>query len=248
MVVQRTLFPIGGWEPEPEPCERPGCAPYARPERTRAHLRRHGVVALGNAELLALVLLPGAPGEDAVDLAARLLVRHGGLAGLAAASEGELTAVRGMGPARAAALHAALELGRRRLLDAEAEPVCVRTPRDIGPRLMLEMGDLEQECLRVVLLNTKNVVLAMPTVYVGGVDQVAIHPRDVFREAVRRNATGVIVAHNHPSGNPTPSPEDVATTRALVRAGTVLGIVVLDHLVVARGGYVSLMERRLGFD
>ena len=246
MVVQRTLFPTGGWEPEP--CERRECAPHAWPARTRAHLRRHGVGALGNAELLALVLRAGAPCEDTLDLAARLLVRHGGLAGLAAASEGELTAAHGMGPGRAAALRAALELGRRRLLDVEAEPVCVRAARDIGPRLMLEMGDLEQECLRVVLLNTKNVVLAMPTVYVGGVDQVAIHPRDVFREAVRRNATSVIVAHNHPSADPTPSPEDVATTRALVRAGTALGITVLDHLVVARGGYVSLKERQLGFD
>ena len=247
MVVQGTLFSTGSRVTAPEPCARPG-GMGARSAVTRARLHRHGVGALGHAELLALVLGSGMPGEDTVDLAARLLVRHGGLAGLAAASEVELTAARGMGPARAAALHAALELGRRRLLDAEAEPVCVRAARDIGPRLMLEMGDLEQECLRVVLLNTKNVVLAMPTVYVGGVDQVEVHPRDVFREAVRRNATGVIVAHNHPSGNPAPSPEDIATTRDLVRAGALLGITVLDHLVVARGGYVSLKERRLGFD
>ena len=224
MVIQGTLFPTGSRETAPESCARPGGAPAT----TRARLRRHGVGSLGNAELLTLVLGSGMPGEDTVDLAARLLVHHGGLAGLAAAGEGALTAMRGMGPARAAALHAALELGRRRLLDAEAEPVSVRAARDIGPRLVLEMGDLEQECLRVVLLTTKNVVLAMPTVYVGGLDRVEVHPRDVFREAVRRNAASVIVAHNHPGGNPAPSPEDIATTRDLVRAGALLGIVVLD--------------------
>jgi DNA repair protein RadC len=195
------------------------------------------------AELLATVLGPGVPSARAVRGAERLLRERGGLAGLArqvGAGEGDARTAR-----RAAA---ALELGRRLLLEPAAMPLQIRSPHDVGPRLVAEMAALEQECLRLILLDTKNHVLAMPTVYIGGVDQIAIHPRDVFREAVRRNATGIIVAHNHPSGDPIPSPEDVATTRELVRAGVLLGIAVLDHLVVGRHRYVSLKERRLGFD
>ena len=123
----------------------------------------------------------------------------------------------------------------------------VRSPRDVGPQLVVEMGDLEQECLRVVLLDTKHHVLAMPTVYQGTVNQVSIRACEVFREAVRRNAIALIVVHNHPTGDPTPSPEDVAVTRTLVEAGTLIDIEVLDHLVVSRRNYISLRESGLGF-
>jgi DNA repair protein RadC len=153
----------------------------------------------------------------------------------------------GMDQTTAAALTAAVELCRRLLLDPAEAPFQVCSPRDIGPRLVVEMGDLEQERLRVVLLNTKNHILGMPTVYQGNVNHVSIRVGEVFREAVRYNATALIVAHNHPSGDPTPSPEDVAVTRLLIEAGTLIGVEVLDHLVVCRRGYVSLRETGLGF-
>ena len=217
-------------------------------EQPREKLHRHGPASLSNAELLSIILRTGTPGEDAVALAAGLLVEHGGLAGLGATTEAELAQTRGMGQAKAAALHAALELGRRRLLDVGGEAITVRTPGDIGSRLVMEMGDLEYECLRLVLLNTKNVVLAMPVVYQGSVNQISIRTCELFRHAVRHNATAMIVAHNHPSGDPTPSAEDVAATRTMVQAGQLMDILVLDHLVIAKRGFVSLKERRLGFE
>jgi len=216
-------------------------------EQPRERLRRHGAAGLSSAELLSIVLRAGSPGEDAVALASRLLVEHGGLAGLGKATESELAAMRGMGQAKAAALQAALELGRRLLLDTGEERLRIQAPGDIGPRLVLEMGDLEYECLRVVLLNTRHLVLAMPIVYQGCVNHVSIRNCELFRHAVRHNATALIVAHNHPSGDPTPSPEDVTVTRMLVEAGKLMDIEVLDHLVISTRGYVSLKERRLGF-
>ena len=209
-------------------------AVYDRRARMRegAALQGCSAVALPTIELIATVLQAGARGDDPRALASRLLADHGGLTGLGTA---DLRRVRGMGPAKAVRLHAALELGRRLWLESTSMPLQVCSPHDLGPRLVAEMGSLEQECLRVVLLNTKNYLLAMPTIYVGSVDQVTIHPRDVFREAVRRNATGVILAHNHPSTDPVPSREDIVVTRDLVRAGMVLGIEVLDHLVIASG-------------
>jgi DNA repair protein RadC len=153
-------------------------------------------------------LRAGCPGEDAVALSSRLLVQHGGLVGLGKATDSELIEFRGMGQAKAAAVQAALELGRRLLLDTGEERIRVNAPGDIGQRLVLEMGDLEYECMRVVLLNTKNLVLAMPVVYMGCVNQIPIRACELFRQAVRQNATAIIVAHNHPSGDPTPSPED----------------------------------------
>ena len=123
----------------------------------------------------------------------------------------------------------------------------IRSPHDVAALLMLEMGHLEHEVLRTVLLNTKNMVLGTPTIYQGSVNQTTLRVGELFREAIRQNATALIVVHNHPSGDPTPSPEDVAATRTLVEAGKLVDIEVLDHLVIGRHRYVSLKERRLGF-
>jgi len=199
------------------------------------------------AELLATVLATGHPGARRLDAAERLLQECGGLAGLAQCVTGNREGAGVVPPATACRLAAALELGRRALLEPPATPFQVRSPHDIGPLLVAEMAALEQECLRVVVLNTKNHVLAMPTVSMGGISHAPAQPRDIFREAIRRNATSVIIAHNHPSCELTPSLDDLAATREIVAAGVLLGIEVLDHLVVARGGYISLRERRLGF-
>jgi DNA repair protein RadC len=216
-------------------------------EQPREKLVQFGPNALSNAELIAILLRVGSVGEDVVSLSQRLLVQYGGLAGLHQAIFATLATEHGMGQAKTAALKAALELGRRLLLDPGQERMRISSPDDVAQLLMMEMHNLEQECLRTVLLNTKNMVLAAPTIYQGSVNSTSFRVGELFREAVRHNATALILVHNHPSGDPTPSPEDVQVTRTLVEAGKMMDIEVLDHLVIGHGKYVSLKERRLGF-
>lgn len=216
-------------------------------ERPRERLERYGAPALSDAELLAIILRTGVGGESVLNLATRLLARYKGLTGLARASLSELKAEKGVGLAKAAQLKAALELGRRLLAASPEERPQVRSPADAAHLLMPEMSFLEQEHLRVILLDSKNRVMGVHTVYVGSLNTSLIRVGEVFREAVRRNCAAIIVAHNHPSGDPTPSPEDVAVTRQMVEAGKLLNIEVLDHLVIGQQRYVSLKERGLGF-
>jgi DNA repair protein RadC len=180
-------------------------------------------------------------------MAERLLVDFGGLTGLAQASFEELCGARGMGEAKATQIKAALELGRRLLAAAPQERLQVRNPADVANLLMMEMGLLEQEHLRAVLLDTKNFVIRIATVYAGSLNSAVVRVGEVFREAIRANAAAIILAHNHPSGDPTPSPEDVRVTQMVVEAGVLLDISVLDHLIIGRNRYVSLKERGLGF-
>ncbi len=215
-------------------------------EQPREKLARHGEASLSTAELLAIVLRTGSAREDAVALAQRLLVGRGGLAGLADASTVELATEHGIGPAKGAELKAALELGKR-LLEQRAERPHVHSPADVANLMMLEMGLLQQEVMRTVLLNTKNHVIASPVIYQGSLNTAVVRVGELFREAIRHHCLSIIVVHNHPSGDPTPSPEDVAVTRELVAAGKLLDIEVLDHLVIGHQRFVSLKERGLGF-
>jgi DNA repair protein RadC len=216
-------------------------------ERPRERLQHYGPEALSTAELMAILLRTGSPGENVLALATHLLVQFGGLGGLVKASFSELSAVKGVGQAKAAQLKAGLEIGRRLLIAAPDERPQITSPADAANLLMLEMGHLEQEHLRVLLLDTKNRVLASPTVYKGNVNTSVVRIAELFREAIRHNSTGLILAHNHPSGDPTPSPEDVRITRQIVESGKLLDIDVLDHLIIGQGRYISLKERGLGF-
>ena len=217
-------------------------------ERPRERLVHAGEGALSMAELLAIILGTGVGGESALALATRLISRYGGLPGLARASFTELRAEKGLGPAKTAQLKAALELGRRMLLAAPEDRFVVRSPADVAQLLMAEMGHLEQEHFRVLYLDTRNRLLDSETVYVGSLNASHIRVSEVFREAVKRNCASIIVVHNHPSGDPTPSPEDVEVTRQLVAAGNLLDIEVLDHLIIGQQRFVSLRERGLGFE
>ncbi len=217
-------------------------------ERPRERLRESGPAALSNSELLAIILRTGTAWENVLGLAARVLAKFGGLAGLARASFGELCAERGIGQAKAAQLKAALELGRRLVSTQPEERAVVRSPQDVANLLMAEMGLLDQEQLRVVLLNSKNQVMAVPEVYRGSVSTSLIRVSEVFREAVRENCPAIIVVHNHPSGDPTPSSEDVQVTEQMVAAGKLLDIEVLDHLIIGQQRYTSLKEQGLGFN
>ena len=216
-------------------------------ERPRERLRDYGAGSLSTGELLAIVLRTGASRESVLALASRLLSRYGGLVGLARAGFGELCQERGLGEAKAAQLKAAFELGRRLASAQPEERATVRSPQDVANLLLPEMGLLEQEELRVVLLNTRNQVLGVHTVYRGSVNTSLVRVGELFREAVRQNCPALVVAHNHPSGDPTPSPDDVAMTKQAVEAGRLLDIEVLDHLVIAHQRFVSLKERGQGF-
>ncbi len=217
-------------------------------ERPRERLKKYGAASLSNAELLAIILRTGAASESVLNLSAKLLARFGGLSGLAKAGFGELCMERGLAEAKAAQLKAALELGRRLLSTQPEERLAVRSPEDVANLLQAEMSLLEQEELRLVLLNTKNQVLAISQVYKGSVNTSLIRVSELFREAVRENCPALVVVHNHPSGDPTPSPEDIKITEQIVTAGKLLDIEVLDHLIIGHQRYVSLKERGLGFD
>ncbi len=217
-------------------------------ERPRERLLHYGESSLSNAELIAILLRVGIQGENAVAMGTRLLIEHGGLDGVFKASVAELATFRGLGEAKVAQLKAALELGRRLLVASPDARPQITSPNDAANFLMLEMGSYEQEHLKTVLLDTKNRILATETVYIGNVNASIIRVGEVFREAVRKNATSLIMAHNHPSGDPTPSQEDVRVTKSVVEAGRLLNIDVLDHLIIGQQRFVSLRERGLGFD
>lgn len=216
-------------------------------ERPRERLEHYGAGALSTAELLAILLRSGVSGESVLRLAERLLIRYGGLTGLAQASFAELCQEKGVGPAKVTQIKAALELGRRLLVASPQERPQVRSPADAANLLMLEMGLLEQEHLRVVLLDTRNRVLEVHTVYVGNLNTSVVRVGEIFRQAIKANSAALIVVHNHPSGDPTPSPEDIAVTEQIVMAGRLLNIDVLDHLIIGQQRFVSLKERGLGF-
>jgi len=212
-------------------------------ERPIDRLNHFGEAALATAELIACVL--GTP--DALDLAEELLITFGHLPKLARTSRPELAQIKGMGRANIARLKAALELGRRLMIARDTDKLQISSPADAANMLMLTIGHAEQEELHVLILNTKNEDLKDHTVYVGNVNTTIMRTCEVFKEAIRYNATAIIIVHNHPSGDPTPSPEDVRVTRALVETGELLDIQVLDHLIIGHGRYVSLKERGLGF-
>jgi DNA repair protein RadC len=213
-------------------------------ERPVNRLREVGPSALSTTEVLAALLQT----PDALDQAQELLTRFEGLPGLVRACEAEITQVDGIGPAQAARLKAALECGRRLLLATTEERFAVRSPADVAQLLMAEMSHLEQEHFRVLYLDTRNRLLGDETLYVGSLNASHIRVGEVFRDAVKRNCAAIIAAHNHPSGDPTPSPEDVEVTRQLVQAGKLLDIELLDHLIIGQQRYVSLRERGLGFN
>jgi DNA repair protein RadC len=216
-------------------------------ERPRERLSRLGAGALGTSELLAILLRTGVVGENVIEVGQRLLNDFGGVAGLHRATFDELCNQHGLGPAKAAQLKAALELANRLRVEAPEDKPVIHSPNDAFALLQFDMSALEQEELRVILLDTRNRVLKIEMVYRGSLSQSQVRVGELFKSAIRSNSASVIVVHNHPSGDPTPSPDDVAVTRQLIQAGKLLDINVLDHLVIGYNRFVSLKERGLGF-
>lgn len=217
-------------------------------ERPRERLALRGPGGLSAAELIAVVWGTGSGGRSALDLAEEALARHASVGALARASDAELAGIPGVGSAKAARLAAAFELGRRSVADWPVGGWTIRSPRDVADRLLVEMGRLEREELRVLSLNAKNVVQRVSHVYMGNVSASLVRVGELFRDAVRLDASGVILVHNHPSGDPTPSPDDLHLTAEAIAAGRLLDVDVLDHVVIGHDAWISLRDRGITFD
>jgi len=216
-------------------------------ERPRERLKLRGPASLSDGDLIAILLNTGLVGETVTDMSQRILAKHGGLRGLMLMELSELEAIKGLGEAKAVRLKAALELGRRLAILSPDQRPQIASPDDVANLVRIEMAALEQEQLRVVLLDTKHRVLSIRTVYQGSVNQAQVRVAEVYRDAVRQNAVALVAVHNHPSGDPTPSAADVALTAELDRAGKLLDVELLDHLVIGQGRWVSLRRLGLGF-
>lgn len=230
-------------EYNPRPQRRRICDLPAE-ERPLYRLHQHGSDALATTELLALLLGTA----DAPGLAADLLATFGSLHQLARASKAQLLKVHGIGEAQAARLVAVLELSRRLQQPRTDERVRVTTPADGAALLLPRMKDLEQEELWVIILDTRNRVMKIAEIYKGSLNSSVVRTGEIFRPAIEMVAAAIIVAHNHPSGDPSPSPEDIRVTRQIMQAGKLLDIELLDHLVIGAQGFTSLKERNMGFD
>jgi DNA repair protein RadC len=220
----------------------------AASERPRERLARLGAESLTTPELLAILLRVGVAGENVLELASRLLQDYHGITGLHRAPFAQVCQEHGIGQAKAAQIKAALELGHRLRVESPDELPTIHSPGDAADLVMFRMGALEQEELDVILLDVRNHVVHIEPIYRGSVSSSQVRVGEVFKEAVRRNAVSIIVVHNHPSGDPTPSPDDVVITRQIVAAGKLLDIQVLDHLVIGMNRWISLKERGLGFN
>jgi DNA repair protein RadC len=216
-------------------------------ERPRERLARYGAGQLSNPELLAILLRVGVEGENAVHMAVRILNYNHGLIGLYRTSYLELCDQHGIGPAKAAQLLAAIELGKRIALADKDIQRTIHGPQDVYDELVYDMLALDQEELRVLIMDTRNHILEIETIYKGSVNSSQVRIAEVFKGSIRRNATSIIIVHNHPSGDPSPSPEDIALTRAIIQAGKLLDIDVLDHIVIGHKQFVSMKEKGFAF-
>jgi len=213
--------------------------------RPREKLLARGPQSLSDAELLAILIRTGTPRDSALRVAERLLLKYGesGLTGLGGVSARELSRIKGIGAVKAVTIVAALELGKR--LAASSRPLrpVIKSPVDVANLMMERLRYEVREHFVVVMLSTKNHVLGAPVVSVGSLNASLVDPKEVFRQALEYSAAAVVLVHNHPSGDPSPSPEDIALTKRLVQGGQILEITVLDHLIIGDGKYVSLKEK-----
>jgi DNA repair protein RadC len=217
-------------------------------DRPRERLDRKGPAALADAELLALVLRTGDRTQDAYALARAALDRFGGLAGLAAATGPSLEAMPGLGPAKSASLRAAIELARRIFEVPLERGRPVRSPSDVQRHFRGCLRDFQRESFHVLLLDGRHRLIVAEEISVGTLTASLVHPREVFRDAIRSSAAALVLVHNHPSGDPSPSAEDRAVTERLRSAGFLLGIRVVDHVIVTESSYFSFREAGEAFD
>jgi len=216
---------------------------YKEEDRPRERLILQGPTSLSNQELIAILLRTGTKKESVLNLSNRLLHQFEGLRLLKDASLEEIMSINGIGQAKAVQVMAAIEVGRRISNLTFEDRYVIRSPEDGANFLMNDMRFLNQEHFVCLYLNTKNQVIHQQTIFIGSLNASIVHPREVFREAFRRSAASIVCAHNHPSGDPAPSKEDIDVTRRLVECGKMIGIDILDHLIIGDKKYVSLKEK-----
>ncbi len=214
-------------------------------QRPRERMLKEGATSLSDIDLLAIMLRTGTAKSSAMELAAAILSRFKDLRVLSQATIEELSEIKGIGPVKAVQVKAALELGRRLAALPAEERTIIRCPEDVCSLLMEDLRNMDREYFLALLLNTKNQVLAKETISIGTLNASMVHPRELFKVAIRRSAAAVILVHNHPSGDPTPSREDIALTKRLQEAGEIIGIDVLDHIVIGDNRFTSLKSQGL---
>jgi DNA repair protein RadC len=214
-------------------------------ERPREKLIRSGAESLSNVELLAIIVKSGIKNSSALDIAKEIFSRSGkGIHSLSDVSVEELCEIKGIGSSKASEIIAAIEFGRRIMVSKE-EKFKITSPTDISNYLMQEMGNLKKEHFNIVMLDNKNYIVEVHNVSIGSLNSAIVHPREVFKNAVRRSSASIILAHNHPSGITTPSKEDISITKRLLECGDIIGIKVLDHIIVGKNEYFSFKEQSI---
>ncbi|MEH7493458.1 RadC family protein [Neobacillus niacini] len=216
---------------------------FPQDERPRERFIQNGPASLSNHELIAILLRTGTKDESVLQLSNRLLTNFEGLRLLKDATLEEMTEIKGIGQAKAIQILAAVEIGRRITNLNYTDRYVIRSPEDGANYVMNDMRFLSQEHFVCLYLNTKNQVLHKQTIFIGSLNASIVHPREVFREALKRSAASIICLHNHPSGDPSPSREDIEVTKRLVECGKMIGIDVLDHLIIGENKFVSLKEK-----
>lgn len=218
-----------------------------RSERPRERLLRHGADRLSSQELLALVIGRGVSKRSVMTIAQELMARFGSIQGISNATIEELSHIKGIGTAKAAQLKAVFELGKRQELEREAvyESYDIKDPQSVVRAVRGTIKDKAKEHFKLILLNTRNKIIGLSTVSIGTLSASLVHPREVFKDAIRHSASSVVMAHNHPSGDPEPSEEDLKITRRLVESGKILGIEVLDHIIIGKDTFISLKMKGL---
>jgi DNA repair protein RadC len=212
-------------------------------ERPQERLIRYGAEVLSNSELLAVILRTGTKKQNVINLSSFLLKERGGLNGLINSTYEELKEIDGIGIVKAAEIMALAEISKRFRSFKSGEDYRISSPKDAADYVMDEMKYLQKEHLRVIMLNTKNMVICSKDVSMGSLNSSIVHPREIYTEAIKRCSASIIICHNHPSGDPTPSLEDINITKRLAECGKIIGIELIDHIVIGYGTYISLKEK-----
>jgi DNA repair protein RadC len=212
-------------------------------DRPRERLLKYGAEVLSNSELLAILIRVGTKSESAIKIAQKIISTEEGLQFLSTSTLEELSGFKGIGTAKAAQIKAAIEIGKRLKNFRTDHKIKINKPFDAVEMLMEDMRYLKKEHLKVLFLNTKNFVICVQDLSIGSLSSSVVHPREIFSEAIRKSCSSIIVSHNHPSGDPTPSQEDISITKRLHEVGKLVGIELLDHLIIGDGIYISLKEK-----
>ncbi|MDR5586140.1 MULTISPECIES: DNA repair protein RadC [Clostridium] len=213
-------------------------------ERPKEKLLSYGADTLNNSELLAIILRTGTKGENVLQLSNRLLSEFQGLDGILEASLDDITSIKGIKEGKASQILALAELFKRfRTFKSVDRDVKIMCPNDLATLINGEMSLLKQEILKVIFLNTKNIVIGTKDVFKGSLNTSIVHPREIFKEAINKSSAKIIIAHNHPSGDPTPSKEDKNITLRIKECGEIMGIELLDHIIIGKNNFISLKEK-----